>query len=173
MSPLGFKARVDPSLVCFIACMQWIPDIHLWCDTCWPLGGQHGSQSRSLMHVAEVGCWDSIRRPPAQWAVVLSTQPPRPPLFDDVKSDIFKAKVPVQLNLYPRFIVIRQNLQGKEKAIHLTLIRNSAHEYLILMRWIKSELGNRKHNWKACLETEIPKQCAQRIHLIVWKIMFN
>ena len=48
MSLLSFKARVDPSLACFLACVQWIPEIHLWCDTCWPLGSQHGSQSRSL-----------------------------------------------------------------------------------------------------------------------------
>ena len=34
MSALGFKARVDPSLVCFLACMQWTPQIHLWCNTC-------------------------------------------------------------------------------------------------------------------------------------------
>ena len=47
-SPLGFKARVDPSHACFVTCVQWIPEIHLWCNTCWPLGGQHGSQSRSL-----------------------------------------------------------------------------------------------------------------------------
>ena len=41
---LGFKARVDPSLACFLAFLQWIPQIHLWCDTCWPLGCQHGNQ---------------------------------------------------------------------------------------------------------------------------------
>ena len=29
MSALGFKARVDPSLVCFVSCVQWIPQIHL------------------------------------------------------------------------------------------------------------------------------------------------
>ena len=47
---LGFWRRLPwvsmsgwiPSLLCFIACMQWIPQIYLWCDTCWPLGGQHG-----------------------------------------------------------------------------------------------------------------------------------
>ena len=33
-STLGFKARVVPLLVCFVTCMQWIPQIHLWCDTC-------------------------------------------------------------------------------------------------------------------------------------------
>ena len=48
MSTLGFKARVDPLHMCFLACAQWLPQIHLWCDTCQPLGGQHGSQSRSL-----------------------------------------------------------------------------------------------------------------------------
>ena len=44
----GFKARVDPSFACSVACMQWIPEIHLWCNTCWCLGGQHGSQWHSL-----------------------------------------------------------------------------------------------------------------------------
>ena len=48
MSPLGFKARVDPSLVCFVACVQWIPEIHLWCDTCWLYRGQHGSWAFSI-----------------------------------------------------------------------------------------------------------------------------
>ena len=50
MSPLGFKARVDPSLVCFVACMQWIPEIHLWCHTCWLYRGQHGSWA-FLIHI--------------------------------------------------------------------------------------------------------------------------
>ena len=80
MSSLGFKARVDPSLVCFDTCVQFIPEIHLWCDTCWPLGCQPGRQLHSYMHVAEVGCWDSIGRP-AQWAHVLSTRPPWPAYF--------------------------------------------------------------------------------------------
>ena len=35
MSVLGFIARMDP-----LSCMQWIPQIHLWCDTCWPLARQ-------------------------------------------------------------------------------------------------------------------------------------
>ena len=38
-----FKAEVDSSLVCFSACMQWIPQIHLWCNTCWALCSNHGS----------------------------------------------------------------------------------------------------------------------------------
>ena len=45
MSVLGFKARMDPSLVCFVACMQWIPQIHLCCDTYWPICGQHDRQA--------------------------------------------------------------------------------------------------------------------------------
>ena len=40
---LGFIARVGPSLAYFIAYMQWIFQIHLWCDTYWLLGGQYGS----------------------------------------------------------------------------------------------------------------------------------
>ena len=43
-SSLGFKARVDPSLEYFVTCMPWIPEIHLWCDTCWLYRGPHGSQ---------------------------------------------------------------------------------------------------------------------------------
>ena len=50
MSALGFKARVDPSLACFIACVQWIPQINLWCNACWPPDGQHGSQA-FLIHI--------------------------------------------------------------------------------------------------------------------------
>ena len=39
ISALGFKTREDSSLACFVACVQWIPEIHLWCDACWSLGG--------------------------------------------------------------------------------------------------------------------------------------
>ena len=28
---------------CFFACVRQIPQIHFRCNTCWPLGGQHGS----------------------------------------------------------------------------------------------------------------------------------
>ena len=31
---LDFKARVDLSLACFVTCMQWIIQIHLWCNAC-------------------------------------------------------------------------------------------------------------------------------------------
>ena len=47
-SPLGFKGRVDPSLVCFVTCVPWNPEIHLWIKTFWLYRGQHGSQSHSL-----------------------------------------------------------------------------------------------------------------------------
>ena len=43
-SALGFKVKVDPVLASFVACVQRNPQIHLWCNTCWPLGSQHGSQ---------------------------------------------------------------------------------------------------------------------------------
>ena len=72
MSPLGFKARVDPSLVCFVACMQWIPDIHLWCDTCWLYRGQHGSWAfsihklqtclQALVEVQGSNLWPSVQQ---------------------------------------------------------------------------------------------------------------
>ena len=41
MSPLGFKTRVGRLIRTWQRCM-WcmIPEIHLWCDTCWPLDGR-------------------------------------------------------------------------------------------------------------------------------------
>ena len=45
-SALGFKARVNPSLLCFVTCTEWNPQIHLWYDTCWPTDSQYGSVSR-------------------------------------------------------------------------------------------------------------------------------
>ena len=47
-SALGFKVRVDASFACFVVCVHWILQIHLWCNTCWPLGGQHGTQAFSI-----------------------------------------------------------------------------------------------------------------------------
>ena len=38
----GAVLRLDPSPAYFVAFMQWIPRIHLWCDTCWVIGGQCG-----------------------------------------------------------------------------------------------------------------------------------
>ena len=43
-STLGFKVRVKP-LSCMLHCQ-----IHIWCDTCWPPDGQHGSGD-FLIHV--------------------------------------------------------------------------------------------------------------------------
>ena len=50
MSPLGFKAKVDPLLACFVARVQWIPEIHLWCNTCWLYRGHRGSWA-ILIHI--------------------------------------------------------------------------------------------------------------------------
>ena len=36
--------------------VQQNPQIHLWCDTCWPLGGQHGSWA-ILIHVPANKHW--------------------------------------------------------------------------------------------------------------------
>ena len=38
------------SLACFITCIQWIPQIHLWCHPWWPFDGQYGSEA-FLIHV--------------------------------------------------------------------------------------------------------------------------
>ena len=45
--PWVLKPRCYLSLEWVLACMQRIPQIHLWCDTCQPFGGQHGSCSHS------------------------------------------------------------------------------------------------------------------------------
>ena len=39
------KAGWVSSRACFIACVQWIFQNHLLCDTCWPLGDQCGSRT--------------------------------------------------------------------------------------------------------------------------------
>ena len=62
-STLDFKARLDPSLACFRACAQCIPQIHLWCDTWWPLGSQHGCRAfwSTYVHMYK-HWWDSNLR---------------------------------------------------------------------------------------------------------------
>ena len=40
-----------PLHVWFDACMQQIPLNHLWCDTCWPLGRQHGNWAVSSTYL--------------------------------------------------------------------------------------------------------------------------
>ena len=44
-SPLKGHDRTVEYLQRLGECMQWIPQIHLWCNICWPLGGQHRSQA--------------------------------------------------------------------------------------------------------------------------------
>ena len=44
-SALGFKATVEPLFLSFLICVQWTPQIHLWCDTCYRLDGQHGGRA--------------------------------------------------------------------------------------------------------------------------------
>ena len=43
-SALYFISRMDSALACFITYLQWIPQIYLWCNTCWLLDGQHGGR---------------------------------------------------------------------------------------------------------------------------------
>ena len=71
-NPLDFKARVG-SLICTWQRYTWyrFPEIQPWCNTYWPLHGQHGSQLLPRMHVsAEVGCWIWLGD---QQSVVLTT----------------------------------------------------------------------------------------------------
>ena len=55
-SPLGFIARVGSltrawqRYVCYT-----FPEIHLWCDTCWPLSSQHGSWAISSTYLWGIG----------------------------------------------------------------------------------------------------------------------
>ena len=41
---MSFKVRVDYLLACFFTCVQWIPQIPLRCNTCWPLDSQYCSR---------------------------------------------------------------------------------------------------------------------------------
>ena len=66
-SVLGFKARMDSSLVCFLTCVQWIPQIHIWYDTCWLLDSQHDSclyapHSRGRMLVLDRETFHTVTR---------------------------------------------------------------------------------------------------------------
>ena len=44
----GFQSQ--GGLACMLSCLRAIPQIHLWCNTCQPLDGQHGSRA-TLTHV--------------------------------------------------------------------------------------------------------------------------
>ena len=48
------------SLACFVACMQKNHEIHLWCDTSWPLGGQLGSQTIPIHVLVNKHWWDQL-----------------------------------------------------------------------------------------------------------------
>ena len=60
-SALGFTARVEPLFVCFLACVQCIPQIHLWCHTNWPLNGQHAVEPFWSTYLWGLGSFQWIR----------------------------------------------------------------------------------------------------------------
>ena len=43
------------SLVEAYVLLYMFPEIHLWCDTCQPLGGQHGSRAVSSTYLQGIG----------------------------------------------------------------------------------------------------------------------
>ena len=56
ISPLGFKARVGNLIRAWWRRMHYtFPEIHLWCDTCWPLGSQHGNRAISSTYLQGIG----------------------------------------------------------------------------------------------------------------------
>ena len=56
-SPLGFKDRVSSLIYVWQRGMCYMfHEIHLWCDTCWCIGGQHGSWA-DLFHIPETRHW--------------------------------------------------------------------------------------------------------------------
>ena len=48
MSALGFA--------CTLSCLCTIPQIHLWCDTCWPLDGHNGTQASLTSKLVATRC---------------------------------------------------------------------------------------------------------------------
>ena len=57
-SPLGFKARVGNLISAWQRCTcDMFSEIYLWCDTCQPLGSQHGSWV-VLFHIPARHWWD-------------------------------------------------------------------------------------------------------------------
>ena len=60
MTALYFKARVD-TLACVLCHLHAMKSkIHVWCDTCWPLGSQHGSWAILIHILANKHWWGSI-----------------------------------------------------------------------------------------------------------------
>ena len=57
MSALRVQATAHPLL-------RWISQIHLWCDTCWPLGNQHGRKVICDPHMCHDGQkWNATALP--------------------------------------------------------------------------------------------------------------
>ena len=57
MSPLGFKARVSSPINSLgSGIMSYMFQSHLWCNTCWSLGRQHGGQP-VLLHIPTSRHW--------------------------------------------------------------------------------------------------------------------
>ena len=50
----GLLEMFAMGFTCMLHLLQWIPQIHLWCDTCWPLGSQHGRQTFSTHILANI-----------------------------------------------------------------------------------------------------------------------
>ena len=48
----GFQSQ--GGLACMLSCLRAIPQIHLWCNTCRPLDGQHGSRATLTYILAAV-----------------------------------------------------------------------------------------------------------------------
>ena len=46
-----------------------VPEIHLWCDTCWPLGSQHGNQAILFNVPVSRHCWDL-----KPWSIIPQTK---------------------------------------------------------------------------------------------------
>ena len=51
------KPGCTPSLAYFVINTQQNPQIHLWCDTCWPLGSQHCSWAIPIHILANKHWW--------------------------------------------------------------------------------------------------------------------
>ena len=98
----GFQSQGGSQLEYFITCMQWIPQIHLWCDTCWPLGDQRGGRAVFDPHICphtiftyvllslNIPCrctypWCTVS---AYWCLPSQPSPSPPPSYKrDLKSD--------------------------------------------------------------------------------------
>ena len=61
MSNLSLKAKVSPTLAWFVTCIQWIPQVHLWCNTCWPLGSQHHSTGLLIIQSLQLDYKPTLR----------------------------------------------------------------------------------------------------------------